>query len=406
MSLSLQESRLVDIEGLFEKQFGARATHVVRAPGRVNLIGEHTDYNEGYVLPVAIDREMMIASRLTENSDGLVELYSKDYDETDSFSVNDIQSHPTRGWTNYLRAVLKMFQNAGHTLPPFQAVLSGDVPQGAGLSSSAAFEVAVATLLKEFLNLGLTATEIALIAQKAENEFIGVQCGIMDQFISALGEADSALMIDCRTLDFKSVPLRLSSRGYSIVITNSGVRRGLVDSAYNERRKSCQEGVKELERLLNRPHLGSLRDVRLDEFIAVSSRLPVTLSKRCHHVISENERVLLAVAALENDDLEDFGHLMNASHESLKTSFEVSCPEIDILVEMTQALPGVLGSRITGGGFGGCTVTLMPQEMVEAYRQEVLLVYERKTGCKADVYVSVASEGASFLLKSLSSKSH
>jgi galactokinase len=400
MTLSIQETRFADIERIFDEKFVGKPTHVVRAPGRVNLIGEHTDYNEGYVLPVAIDREMMIAARITENSDGMIELYSKDYGETDSFPATDIQPHPNTDWTNYLRGVLKMFQNAGHSIPTFQAVLSGDVPQGAGLSSSAAFEVAVARLMKEFLNIGLTDTEIALIAQKAENEFIGVQCGIMDQFISALGEAESALMIDCRTLDFKTVPLRLSDRGYCIVITNSGVRRGLVDSAYNERRQSCQQGVKELERLLNRGELASLRDIRLDEFIAVSSLLPVTLSKRCHHVISENERVLLAVAALENDDLEDFGHLMNASHESLKTYFEVSCPEIDILVEMTQEQPGVLGSRITGGGFGGCTVTLMPQDMVDSYRREIIPVYERKTGCKADVYVCVASDGASFLKKS------
>jgi galactokinase len=399
MTLSIQETRFTDIERIFDEQFAGLPTHVVRAPGRVNLIGEHTDYNEGYVLPVAIDREMMIAARLSENADGSIELYSKDYGERDSFSASDIQPHPDRGWTNYLRAVLKMFQNAGHSIPTFQAVLSGDVPQGAGLSSSAAFEVAVARLLKEFLGLGLTDTEIALIAQKAENEFIGVQCGIMDQFISALGEAESALMIDCRTLDFKTVPLRLSDKGYCIVITNSGVRRGLVDSAYNERRQSCQQGVRELERLLNR-QLSSLRDVRLDEFIAVSSRLPVILSKRCHHVISENERVLLAVAALENDDLEDFGHLMNASHESLKTYFEVSCPEIDILVEMTQAQPSVLGSRITGGGFGGCTVSLMPLDMVESYGTDIIPAYEHKTGCKADVYVCVASDGASFLKKS------
>jgi galactokinase len=400
MTLSIQETRFTDIERVFDEQFAGSPTHVVRAPGRVNLIGEHTDYNEGYVLPVAIDRSMMIAARLSESADGLIELYSKDYDERDSFPVSNIQPHLDRGWTNYLRAVLKMFRDAGHSIPSFQAVLSGDVPQGAGLSSSAAFEVAVACLLKEFLGIGLTDTEIALLAQRAENEFIGVQCGIMDQFISALGEADSALMIDCRTLDFKIVPLRLSDKGYCIVITNSGVRRGLVDSAYNERRQSCQQGVKELERLLNRGELSSLRDVRLDEFINVSSRLPLTLSKRCHHVISENERVLLAVAALENDDLEDFGHLMNASHESLKAYFEVSCPEIDILVEMTQAQPGVLGSRITGGGFGGCTVSLMPLDMVDFYRTEIIAAYERKTGCKADVYVCVASEGASFLKKS------
>ncbi|HEY9754893.1 MAG TPA: galactokinase [Oculatellaceae cyanobacterium] len=398
MTLSIQEIRQADVIRLFEEQFLQPPSHVVRAPGRVNLIGEHTDYNQGYVLPMAIEREMMIAARVNDSDDNQVSIYSRDYGELDSFSLENLQPHPTLDWSNYLRGVLKIFQDEGHKLPSFNAVLSGDVPQGAGLSSSAAYEVAVATLLNEFLHLDLSKEKIALLSQRSENEFIGVQCGIMDQFISALGKAEAALMIDCRNLNYKTVPLLLNDKQLCIVITNSGVRRGLVNSAYNERRLSCQEGVKELARLLSRPGLDSLRDVRLDEFVAVASSLPQTLSKRCHHVISENERVLLAVAALENDDLEDFGHLMNASHESLKNYFEVSCGEIDFLVEAAQQLEGVLGSRITGGGFGGCTVTLMQQDALHAYQTTVLPKYERHTGCKPDVYVSVASPGASFLL--------
>jgi galactokinase len=399
MTLSIQEIRQADIVRLFGEQFSTSPTHVVRAPGRVNLIGEHTDYNQGYVLPMAIEREMMIAARVGDEQANVVTVYSRDYGEGDSFSLDDLQPHPNLDWSNYLRGVLKIFQNDGHKIPAFKAVLSGDVPQGAGLSSSAAYEVAVATLLNEWLQLGLPREKLALLAQRSENEFIGVQCGIMDQFISALGKADAALMIDCRTLDYKTVPLLLSDKQLCIVITNSGVQRGLVNSAYNERRLSCQEGTKELSRLLSRPELESLRDVRLDEFVGIASSLPQTLSKRCHHVISENERVLLAVAALENDDMEDFGQLMNASHESLKNYFAVSCSEIDFLVEAAQQLDGVLGSRITGGGFGGCTVTLMRQDALTAYQTAVVPKYERHTGCKAEVYVSNASPGAGFLLK-------
>ncbi len=395
MTSSIQETRFADIVQLFREKFSQEPSLVVRAPGRVNLIGEHTDYNEGYVLPVAIDREMMIAARL--NGGENVRLFSRDYGELDTFAVNEIEPHPNCDWTNYMRAVLKTFQNEGYSIPAFDAVLSGDIPQGAGLSSSAAFEVAVAWMLKQFLELDISDSQLALLCQRAENEFVGVQCGIMDQFISVMGKAESAVMIDCRSLQCKTVPLPLADKQLSIVITNSGVRRGLVDSAYNERRLSCQQGAKELARLLNRPEIKSLRDVRLDEFIAISSSLPVGLSKRCHHVISENERVLLAVAALENDDLEDFGQLMNASHESLKNFFEVSCPEIDFLVESAQTHEGVLGSRITGGGFGGCTVTLMPESSLVSYLSNVVPRYERHTGCKADVYVSRPSAGVSCL---------
>ena len=409
MTLSIQETRLADVKKLFAEKFGQEPSIVVRAPGRVNLIGEHTDYNEGYVLPVAIDREMMIAARMTDASEvanetgelagSQVHLFSRDYGESDSFSIENIKAHPDKDWTNYLRAVLKIFQDSGYKIPAFNAVLSGDVPQGAGLSSSAAFEVAVAWMLKEFLSLEISDSQLALLCQRAENEFIGVQCGIMDQFISVMGKAEAAVMIDCRNLRCKTVPLPLADKQLCIVITNSGVRRGLVDSAYNERRLSCQEGAKELARLLNRSDIKSLRDVRLDEFMSISSSLPVTLSKRCHHVISENERVLLAVAALENDDLEDFGQLMNASHESLKNYFEVSCPEIDFLVEAAQAHEGVLGSRITGGGFGGCTVTLMPQSSLDSYLAQVVPKYARHTGCKAEVYVCTPSPGVSSLVK-------
>ena len=402
--VSAQDKEVLNIEKIFREHFSEEASYVVRAPGRVNLIGEHTDYNEGFVLPVAIDRSMVIAARIKsqdEGSDtsGNVELYSQEYAQFDSFSLDNLQPSKEKSWTNYLRAVLKMYQNDGYSIPPFQAVLSGDVPQGAGLSSSAAYEVAVARLIKEFLQVELSDTNLALLAQRAENEFVGMNCGIMDQFISALGQVDSALMIDCRSLDYKIVPLKLAEKDFCIVITNSGVRRGLVESAYNERRLSCDEGVVQIARLLKRSDVKSLRNVSMSDLESIAADLSELHAKRCRHVISENERVLVAIAALEDDDFVTFGKLMNESHHSLQHDFEVSCPQVDTLVQLTQAHPGVLGSRITGAGFGGCTVTLMQLDAIDSYRAQVLPAYEAKTGCNPEIYVCVASAGASILKK-------
>ena len=381
---------------LFEKKFNRSPSHVVRAPGRVNLIGEHTDYNEGFVLPVAIDFAMTIAASMKEPTGETndVEVYSQEYDDVDSFDLKNLDKHETKNWSNYLRAVLKMFQNDGYTIPSFQAVLTGDVPQGAGLSSSAAFEVAVATLMREFLQIDISDTKLALLCQRAENEFIGMKCGIMDQFISVLGKSNSALLIDCRSLDYKIVPLNLAPHGFSLVITNSGVRRGLVDSAYNERRTSCEQGTIEIARLLKREDIKSLRDVDLIAFNSAQPNLSEVLAKRCRHIVTENARVLEAVHALETDDLFTFGRLMNESHQSLKVDFEVSCSQIDSLVAAAQSHAGVLGSRITGAGFGGCTVTLIRTDAVESYRSTVISDYEHKTGCNAEVYVCAASSGA------------
>ncbi len=384
-------SRVSAVQDAFVQQFHAKPEFIVRAPGRVNLIGEHTDYNEGFVFPTAIDREMIIAA--TPNGSDEIVAYSLNYKETDRFNLGNISKSDEHPWADYLRGVLSTLQKRKFLVGGFNAVLAGNVPQGAGLSSSAAYEVAVVTLCNEINKLSIGGKDVALIAQQAENEFVGMQCGIMDQFISALGQEDAALMIDCRSLDYRAVPLKLSDRGCSIVITNSGVRRGLVDSEYNARRAECAEGVKRLSELTGRK-LNSLRDIEIDEFETHAGKLPQKVVQRCRHVISENKRVLDAVSALESADLKTFGRLMNESHGSLRDDFEVSCSEVDQLVELSQKHPGVLGARMTGAGFGGCTVAIMSNDAVEAFRNSVIPQYEKQTGRTAEIYVCASTAGA------------
>ena len=385
------KSRVAAVQDAFAQQFQTKPEFIVRAPGRVNLIGEHTDYNEGFVFPTAIDREMIIAA--TPNGTNEIVAYSLDYNQTDKFSLADINKSAEHPWADYLRGVLTILQKRKFVLSGFNAVLAGNVPQGAGLSSSAAYEVAVVTLCNEMNHLSISGKDVALIAQQAENEFVGMQCGIMDQFISALGQEDAALMIDCRSLDYRAVPLKLSERGCSIVITNSGVRRGLVDSEYNARRSECSDGVRLLTGLTGRK-LNSLRDIEIDEFETHVGKLPKLVVQRCRHVISENKRVLDAVSALESSDLKTFGRLMNESHASLRDDFEVSCSEVDQLVDLSQNHPGVLGARMTGAGFGGCTVAIMANDAVEAYRNSVIPQYEKQTGRTAEIYVCASTAGA------------
>jgi galactokinase len=384
-------SRIKAVQDAFAQQFKAPPALTVRAPGRVNLIGEHTDYNEGFVFPTAIDREMIVAATL--NGTDEVVVHSLDYNATDRFDIKKIGKSSEHAWADYLRGVLSTLQKRNYVVKGFNAVLSGNVPQGAGLSSSAAYEVAVVTLCNEFGKLGIGGKDVALIAQQAENEFIGMQCGIMDQFISALGQKDAALMIDCRSLDYRAVPLKLSEKGCAIVITNSGVRRGLVDSEYNSRRSECSQGVEQLSELTGKK-MNSLRDIELDEFEKYAAKLSDKVAKRCRHVISENKRVTDAVSALESANLEAFGGLMNASHASLRDDFEVSCPEVDQLVELSQNHPGVIGARMTGAGFGGCTVAIVANDSVQSFQDTVIPEYEKLSGRKAEVYLCASTAGA------------
>lgn len=394
----------------YREKFGVDPKVVVRAPGRVNLIGEHTDYNEGFVFPTAIDREMIIAAspkpalpplppaeeggEPIAQVDKEVVVYSLEYRQEDRFSIDQLEKSSSNPWVNYLRGVLLVMRQAGHKVTPFTAVISGNIPPGAGLSSSAAYEVAVAILQNELNGLKLPGKEIALLAQKAENEFVGVKCGIMDQFISALGEKDSAMMLDCRSLNYRTIPLNLKEHGISIVIVNSGVQRGLVDSEYNARRQQCQEGVELLKKATGFDDIATLRDVVMSELEEYGSALPPVILKRCRHVISENERCVRAAEALESGDLKAFGRLMNESHRSLQQDYQVSCTELDVLVQLTQTHPGVIGSRMTGAGFGGCSVTLMKSDAVESFIAQIIPKYESHTGKKAEVYVCASVSGA------------
>ncbi len=382
---------VVDSDSLrhrFAERFGAPPALVVRAPGRVNLIGEHTDYNDGFVLPVAIDRAVFLAASLRD--DRRVILHALDLDATDEFTLETITRAEVGHWSNYQRGVAAVLQAQGYDLPGLNVAFAGTVPVGAGLSSSAAVELAIAWAWCELGELSIERAALALACQRAEHEYVGTQCGIMDQFISALGRRDYALLIDCRSLDYRQVPLP-GGADARIVVCDSGVRRELAASAYNERRAQCRQAVELLRARL--PGITALRDVTVEGFQAHAEALPAVIRRRARHVITENARALEAVAALENGDLVRFGELMKASHRSLRDDYQVSCAELDTLVEAAWAVEGCYGSRLTGAGFGGCTVSLVDGAAVEAFRQAVSDAYRRKHARTPAIYVCTAENG-------------
>lgn len=375
---------------LFEV-FGDSGNQVIaaKAAGRVNLIGEHTDYNDGFVMPMAIDREMVMVAQA--NGEQVVRIYSADFDASVEFSLDDIQKDAVETWSNYPRGVLKLLQEQGYPLKGMNLVMSGDVPQGAGLSSSAALEVATVYTAKLVSGFDIDGVETAKLSQKAENTFVGVNCGIMDQFISALGQQDHCLFLDCRSLEYDLVPLP-SRDDYKIVICNTAVKRGLVDSKYNERRSQCEEGVRILKEYL--PEITALRDVTVEQFEQYKDRLPAVVAARCQHVIYENQRVLDSVKALRAGEIAEFGQYMNESHASLRDLYEVSCPELNLMVDLARMIPGVVGARMTGAGFGGCTVNLVRADAVDEFLAKVPTEYRAKTGLEPEVYITTAENGA------------
>ena len=389
MPLPVSE-RFDRIRARFREVFGgAEAEKAASAPGRVNLIGEHTDYNDGYVFPMAIGHRVDVAGR--RRDDARVRLVSLDYDAEARFSLAEpIAFDEAHRWSNYLRGVFAELQREGVALGGVELVFTGDVPLGAGLSSSAALEVATARLLCALFDVERTERQLARLCQRAENDFVGNRCGIMDPFISLLGRRDHALLIDCRSLDYALVPLDLA--GHHILVCDSGVRHTLVDSAYNERREQCEAGVAILAERI--PKIRALRDVTAEQLEVARAELPPTVHRRCTHVVAENDRVLASRAALEAGDLAGFGRAMNASHDSLRDDYEVSCPEVDALVGLARALPGVLGARITGGGFGGCTVNLVTGEAAARFPEAVLSPYRERTGKEPRLFVSAAADGA------------
>jgi galactokinase len=376
----------------FKAKFEGEPTHLAIAPGRVNLIGEHTDYNEGFVLPVALDRDVRVLFR--RRGDSRVKLYALEFDSWTDFDIESPQWDDERLWPNYVQGVCLALKELGLSLQGLEGVVSGNVPRGSGLSSSAALEIAAAKAFLASANQihALTGPQIALAAQKAENEYVGVNCGIMDQFISTLGEEGHALFIDCRSLDYQRVPFPTDT---SLVIGNTKASRSLAGSAYNERRAQCEDGVRRLQAVV--PRIEALRDVSSAQLETHRHLLPDMVYRRCRHVVSENERVLATVAALEREDFQGVGRLMNASHTSLRDDYEVSSEALNVMVESMRGHPACLGARLTGAGFGGCAVALVWAGSEEAVRQSVLKSYAKQMNLWPEVYVSTPSSGARVL---------
>jgi len=362
---------------------------VFAAPGRVNLIGEHTDYNDGFVLPMAIDKEIVMIAQLRDDKE--VRAYSLDYDSEVVFSLVDLEFDEDDMWANYLKGVMDEIQKMDFYLPGMNILFTGNVPKGSGLSSSAALEVVTAYTIASLNQLKIHPVEMALLCQRAENKFVGVNCGIMDQFISRLGNEGNALMIDCRSNEYELVPF--ANQDYRIVICNSKVDRGLVDSEYNKRREECEKASSFFAEKLNH-RVEALRDVTPEELEKNAEDLEDITLRRARHVVTENNRVLIAASALKNDDLKTFGKLMTESHLSLRDDYEVSCDELDILVELALEQEGVLGARMTGAGFGGCTVNLVHKDNVAGFISNVKAGYQKKTERDTDIYVSVPAAGA------------
>ncbi|NOX61757.1 MAG: galactokinase [Chloroflexi bacterium] len=375
----------VEAERAFAHRYGREPDAVVRAPGRVNLIGEHTDYNDGFVLPMSIDRGVCIALRY--RADGLVRVHSLDFDETAQFSLHDFERG--QGWIEYIKGVVWALQSVGCKLTGWEGALAGNVPVGSGLSSSAALELAAARAFALVSDAAWAPMEAARLCQRAENEWVGVQCGIMDQLVSALGREKHALLIDCRTLDIDPIPMPDSVR---IVVLDSAAPRTLAGSAYNERRSQCESAMRKLQAAY--PHIQALRDVSPAMLVAEAKRLDEVERKRARHVINENVRVLSAARALREGDMTRLGELMVESHESLRTDYEVSSPALDALVELALQTPGVLGARLTGAGFGGCVIALARTSYAEDAAQSIIAQYRQRTGLPGSAFVTRAAPGA------------
>lgn len=364
------------------------------APGRVNLIGEHTDYNGGHVFPCALTMGTYGAARKRE--DDKLRFYSMNFEKAGVIetSLSDLVCRDEAGWTNYPKGVIWAFGEKGYKVPAgMDVVIAGDIPNGSGLSSSASLEVLTGVILRDLFEIEVSQVEIALIGQYSENNFNGMNCGIMDQFASAMGKKDHAIFLNTADLSYEYASVKLDHA--RIVIANSNVKHSLVGSEYNVRRQQCESALKQLQNVVSIETLG---DLDIDAFEAHKDAIkdPVE-QRRAKHAVYENQRTLDAVKALKENDIAAFGKLMNASHVSLRDDYEVSCPEMDILAEEAWKLSGVLGSRMTGGGFGGCTVSIVENDQVDAFIETVGSAYEKRTGLKADFYVVDIGQGAGVL---------
>ena len=359
------------------------------APGRVNLIGEHTDYNEGFVLPIAIGKKIIMLGQL--RNDRLIQVFDLGYKTKIKFSLDSLTPLKKDTWANYLMGVMDEIQKAGYPLQGVNLVFTSNIPQRAGLSSSAALEVVTALTMAKLNSLEIKPLEMAHLCRRAENNFVGVACGIMDQYVSCLGQKNYALFIDCRSNDYELIPLK--DPNYQIIICNSKVQRGLVDSEYNKRKEECKIATEFFKHKLNR-EIRALRDIAIDEYEKYQAQLPEIIARRARHVISENYRVQVGVQALREGNFSAFGQLMIESHRSLKNDYEVSCAELDLLVDLALKQEGVLGARMTGAGFGGCTVNLLKRDYVDFFKEKIKKEYKKITGINPDVYLTAPSGGA------------
>ncbi len=388
----MKEKLIQQFQDLYKGEGEIRAYF---APGRVNLIGEHTDYNGGHVFPCALTLGTYGIVRNRE--DRKLRFYSANFDKLGVIetTLDELVPDPKANWTNYPKGVMWAFEKRGYKLAHgLDILIYGNIPNGSGLSSSASLEVLTGIILKDTFGFDdVSMVDIALIGQDSENNFNGCNCGIMDQFASAMGKKDHAIFLDTNTLHYEYAPVALEDA--KIVITNSKVKHSLVDSAYNDRRNECETALKELKAVTNISSLGELSEEAYEEH--KDAIKDAVRQRRAKHAVYENQRTIRAVEALKNQDVELFGKLMNASHESLRYDYEVSCEEIDILVDLAQAMPGVLGSRITGGGFGGCTVSIVKNDAVDTFVSEIGKAYREKVGHDAEFYVVDIGDGASVI---------
>jgi galactokinase len=380
------DAKIRQLNRAFKDIYGGKPA-VYRAPGRVNLIGEHTDYNQGFVMPAAIDRYVWTAIR--SRDDRTIRIHSANYSDATEFDLDEISPVRKGNWCDYAQGVMVSLQNAGHDIHGADILISGDVPIGSGLSSSAAFEVSIGFALLDQCGASINRMELAKLCQSAENEFVGMRCGLMDQFTACHGEAGKAIMLDCRSLEYESFEI---PEEVSLVICNTMVKHELASSEYNSRRADCEEGSRILAR--SDPRIASLRDLTIDELDRRRSELPERIFWHCRHVVTEDGRVQEAAAALSSGDLDTFGALMCESHRSLRDDFEVSSPELNLMVQIANMQKGIIGARMTGGGFGGCTVNLVYKDTTTAFIDTVSREYNSRMGLTPEIYVCSAVSGA------------
>ncbi len=385
-SVSNSEATVDRLIGLHQKIFSGNAL-VFRAPGRVNLIGEHTDYNDGFVMPMAIGFYTWVTAAKRE--DRTIAAYSEHFNEKISFPLDQLSGPPRKHWSDFVRGVAATLQGAGHALTGANLVIHGEVPLGAGLSSSASFEVALAMALTTLSGTEVSRLELVKLCQAAEHKYVGTRCGIMDQFVAAFGASGHALMLDCRSLEYQMLPI---PQNFRVIVCNSMVRHELASGEYNRRRTECEAGVKILQSAF--PNIRALRDVTLKDLEEAKSMMPDTIYRRCRHVVTEDQRVLDAANALQTQDLDRFGQLMYQSHASLRDDYEVSCAELDLLVDIASSIRGVDGARMMGGGFGGCTVNLVQSDWVTAFHTDMRKLYAGKVGTVPDLYICEPAQGA------------